>query len=73
MQSFSLHKRNTKHWDIWSNKERIFRIRGKGCEGTDSTGYFCVIGENSFQGIDYVGFATLTTATAFILDKLMEI
>lgn len=63
--SFTLIKRNTKRWDVWASGERIFRIRGRGCEGTDKDGAFCVIGEHSFRGVNADGFETLTTATAY--------
>lgn len=72
--SFGFHKRNTNHWDVTCSTERLFRIRGGGENSYDEKD-FMIIGENSCQKATpdgWLRFKTLTSATAWITDYLMQ-
>ena len=72
--SFSFRKRNINHWDIIGNSERLFRIRGGGEHSYDEKD-FVIIGVNSCSDATpngWMHFKTLTSATAWITDYLMQ-
>ena len=73
--NFSFNKRNIGHWDVWADKERIFRIRGGGPESWDDE-EIMIIGEHSCRDATpnstWLKFKTITAATAWITDYLMH-
>lgn len=72
LTSFQFYYRNPRHWDVADKDKRIFRIRGRGCEGLDCKGTFCVIDERVHPSLITEGFKTLSSAVAFITDELMH-
>lgn len=75
LENFSFSKRNFGHWDIYSSKERIFKIRGGGYESWDEIDVI-VLGENSCKDATPNGgalkFKTITAATSWVMDFLMH-
>ena len=75
VSEFVFYKRNIGHWDVWCNKERVFRIRGGGPESWEDEEVM-VIGEHSFKDetpdSSWLKFKTITAATAWITDQLMH-
>tara|TARA_R110000782_G_scaffold270483_1_gene371777 strand:- start:8731 stop:8967 length:237 start_codon:yes stop_codon:yes gene_type:complete len=72
--SFEFSKRNTNHWDVYSGTDRLFRIRGGGENSLDEKD-FVIIGENGCSNATPNGwlmFKTLTSATGWITDYLMQ-
>ena len=72
--NFRFIKRNTNHWDVIDNNERLFRIRGGGENSYDEKD-FVIIGENKCANLtpdSWLRFKTITTATAWITDHLMS-
>ena len=71
---FRAKRRNTNHWDIWINNERIFCIRGAGQDGTNlEEGKFYIRSENSlnYMLID-LEFETPMAAMNWITNLLMH-
>lgn len=62
--NFSVIKRNYGHWDICSDKGRLFRIRG-------TPGKFCVLDERAAP-YPRTEFKTVTACMVFITDELMH-
>lgn len=72
-ESFKFIRRSAKHWDIYSDTERLFRIRGGGDNSWDEID-FMIIGENGCSNATpngWIMFKTLTSATGWITDYLM--
>jgi len=63
MESFSVEYRNYGHWDIYNNRERIYRIRG-------GPGAYRVINEID-RNAATLPFKTVAACMAYICDILM--
>lgn len=67
VNKFTVIKRNYGHWDIWNDKERIYRIRG-------GPGSYTVIPDSSKIEIEKeepLNFNSVQACMSYICDKLM--